>query len=267
MKHATFWAYFNEINVAHIAPPTSRTTLGPGYSFANIPRYHFVPIIRITCITEKLSGQTTLMARKAILSGWNTQRAGMVWKAQMAGMTTELKRELVAAAHCLSILVYYVVNSSLVFKQSSGCFLGARKAQLTSLCLLHVQVNSECKEKDMSVLSLCQPEVPYTCDTVLGNTRGLWRFRDFGSISNPYLFVCSWAELLMSSSSDTGHSLAIRQVISALSVSPPMKQDIKHPTNGRNKILTDLQVSRLVGTCPTVTHIAPAHQETLFCYL
>lgn len=87
----------------------------------------------------------------------------MVWKAQMAVMTTtELKRELVAAAHCLSILVYYVVNSFLVFKQSSGCFLGARKAQLTSLCLLHVQVNSEWKEKDMSVLSLCQPEVPYT---------------------------------------------------------------------------------------------------------
>lgn len=48
----------------------------------------------------------------------------MAWKAQMAVMTTTaIKRELVAAPPCLSVLVYYVINTSLVFKQSSGCFL------------------------------------------------------------------------------------------------------------------------------------------------
>lgn len=72
------------------------------------------------------------------------------------------EREIVAAIPCLSFLVYYMVNSSLVFKPSSACILGVRKAQLTSLCLLHVQANSECHEKDMSMLSLCQPEVPCT---------------------------------------------------------------------------------------------------------
>lgn len=72
------------------------------------------------------------------------------------------EREIVAAIPCLSFLVYYVVNSPQVFKPSSACFVGVRKAQLTSLCLLHVHIHSECHEKDMSMLSLCQPEVPCT---------------------------------------------------------------------------------------------------------
>lgn len=171
----------------------------------------------------------------------------MVWKAQTAVMTTaELERKLATATPCFSILVYYMVNSSLVFKQSSGCFLGVRKAQL-----LHVKLLPFACSVFKSVVSAmrrtcqCCPCVSLKSLVqrlwhISGNTRGLWTFRDFGSISNPYLFTYSGAEMLMSSSSDTGHSLAIGQVTSALSVPPPVKQDIKHPKNVRNKILTDI---------------------------
>lgn len=163
-------------------------------------------------------------------------------------------------------------NSSLVFTHSPGCFLGVRKAKETfpfacstwksvASAMRRTHGRSPCVSLELPVQRLWYMLGSISISAILWTLEVRGVQKHFYPVSLRLLLVwreksqltCSGAESCWQVPALTLAILALRQIMSALSVPPPMKQDIIHPTNGRNEILADLQVSRLVGTCPSST--------------